>query len=387
MTEAPVIFSETKVAAGFIGFMRLNQPALLNSLNLEMIQLLTARFLAWREDENCLAVYLSGSGDRAFCAGGDIQALYRSMLHGTDYCRRFFAAEYRLDHLIRFYPKPVICAGQGAVMGGGLGLMSGSSHRIVTPSSRIALPEITIGLFPDASATFYLAAMPGYLADFISLTGSRLTGLDAIQAGFADHLLAEDRLADLPEELWHLDWQRETEANRQLLDAELGGRNEAAESGLADLTPLLRELEGLLAAEGPAAYLAALEERAEESSYLQTAAQNLAAGCPVTAWVIREQLRRARDMDYSSMLRMEYDVATTCSEQGDFQEGVRALLIDKDRQPKWRFPELADVPAEQVARHFEEAAPHPLQDLTDAWTVMLSSPGRPPIMQMKEQND
>ena len=365
MTANPVIFSREELPAGFIGCAQLNQPATLNSIGLEMIELLTAQLTAWKEDEACLAVYLTGAGERAFCAGGDIQALYHSMVQGTDYCQRFFSAEYRLDHLIRFFPRPVVCVGHGVIMGGGLGLLAGSSHRVVTAAAKVALPEITIGLFPDASTTFYLASMPRYLADFIALTGSRLSGQDAVMVGLADYVLAQGGIDQLLKDLKGLDWQADPQVNHSLLHAVLRSRNLEGEGNLAEVTAVLRRLEGLLAAQGPAAYLSALKREAGEATYLASAADNLASGCPVTAWIIREQLHRAVDMDYSSMLRMEFNIATACTVEGDFQEGVRALLIDKDRQPRWRFPDLEQVPPAQVAQHFAEVEPHPLQDLVD----------------------
>lgn len=366
MSEPPVLASKIQVPAGFIGWLELNQPGTLNSLSLEMIDLLAARLRTLQQDPDCLAVYLSGRGERAFCAGGDIQVLYHSMLQGTGYCREFFAKEYRLDHQLRFFPLPVICAGHGAVMGGGLGLMSGSGHRLVTPSSKVALPEITIGLFPDASATFYLASMPGYLADFIALTGSHLTGQDAVQAGFADTVLAEEELSRLPEYLQHLDWQKDPAANRQLLREAFRKMSITGKSNLEGMEERHKAMDGILASQGPAAYLAALKDQAGDNPYLQRAANNLASGCPVTAFLIQKQLQLAADMDYSSMLRMEFNMAVACSEMGDFQEGVRALLIDRDRQPKWRFPDLSYVPEDHINAHFAAVSPHPLQDLEDA---------------------
>ncbi len=193
--DAPVLLREQRTASGHkIGFAPLNAEATLNSLSLAMIRLLASQLARWAEDEETVCVLLDGAGERAFSAGGDIQALYRSMVRNHEageevdpYAQTFFEAEYRLDHQLHTYPKPVLAWGSGIVMGGGLGLFSASTLRVVTQRARIAMPEITIGLFPDAGATRLLAGMARHQALFLALTASHMNAGDALRLGLATH--------------------------------------------------------------------------------------------------------------------------------------------------------------------------------------------------------
>jgi enoyl-CoA hydratase/carnithine racemase len=201
MTDAPGIDFELWPSAGpgHIAVATLNVPATLNSLDLTMVDALAVALAQWRNDPAVAMVYLRGAGDRAFCAGGDIQALYRSCKANQEARRRvdsyaedFFEREYRLDFHLHTFPKPVLCFGHGVVMGGGLGLLAASRFRVVTPKSRVAMPEITIGLFPDAGGTTLLSAMPGSLGLFLGLTGTHFRGGDARALGLGTHLIADD---------------------------------------------------------------------------------------------------------------------------------------------------------------------------------------------------
>ena len=200
-------FSRPSAGPGHIAVATLNVPATLNSLDLTMVDALAAALVQWRDDPAVAMVYLRGAGDRAFCAGGDIQALYRSCKANREAGRRvdsyaedFFEREYRLDYVLTF-PKPVLCFGHGVVMGGGLGLLAASRFRVVTPKSRVAMPEITIGLFPDAGGTTLLSAMPGSLGLFLGLTGTHFRGGDARALGLGTHLIADDAGPALEEAL------------------------------------------------------------------------------------------------------------------------------------------------------------------------------------------
>lgn len=201
MTDAPGIEFELWPSAGpgHIAVATLNVPATLNSLDLTMVDALAEALAQWRDDPAVAMVYLRGAGDRAFCAGGDIQALYRSCKANQaarrridTYAEDFFEREYRLDYDLHTFPKPVLCFGHGVVMGGGLGLLAASRFRVVTPKSRVAMPEITIGLFPDAGGTTLLSAMPGSLGLFLGLTGTHFRGGDARALGLGTHLIADD---------------------------------------------------------------------------------------------------------------------------------------------------------------------------------------------------
>lgn len=375
--EAPAVLSEWETVDGQrIGVITLNVPKTLNSLTLEMIDLMDPQLRTWAEDAGIVAIYLRGTGDRAFCAGGDIQALYHSMKANHDagalvdhYAETFFEREYRLDHLIHSYPKPVLCFGHGVVMGGGLGLLSASSHRVVTETSRVAMPEITIGLFPDAGGTALLSSMPGALGLYLGLTGTHINGADAMEAGLGRYFLTGDRREQLELALVQNGWS----GNRAQDDAMLNS--------------VLKELEGLSASARPesklaehrAAIDAALADVGDDygkalagvrslagDPWVDKGLANLEKGCPATAGIVVEQLHRAQEMALADMFRMEMVIGTHCARNTDFAEGVRALLIDKDGAPAWSTPGLDALPREAVLAHFE--APwdeNPLNDLTD----------------------
>ena len=170
MSDTPITFEELPANAGHIGRVTLNVPGTLNSLTLEMVDLLQAQLDKWRDDERIAAVFIEGSGDKAFCAGGDVQALHRSAVETPggpcEYAEDFFTREYRMNYTLHTYPKPLVCWGHGIVMGGGLGVMAGCSHRVVTETTRIAMPEVTIALFPDVGGSWFLNHMPGSTACF-----------------------------------------------------------------------------------------------------------------------------------------------------------------------------------------------------------------------------
>lgn len=217
---APVLFEERAAANGMrFGIATLNSPQTLNGLSLEMVELLAARLDAWARDPGVALVVLQGAGEKAFCAGGDLHGLYRSMTENAGkgpwanaYARRFFELEYRLDYRIHTYPKPVLCWGHGIVMGGGIGLMMGASHRVVSEASRMAMPEVSIGLFPDVGGSWLLNRMPGRIGMFLALTGAQLNTADAFFAGMADFRLDHADWPKLLESLQDQPWAGQAQA-------------------------------------------------------------------------------------------------------------------------------------------------------------------------------
>ena len=183
--------------AGKLGRVTLNVAATLNSLTLEMVDLLQAQLDAWRDDDDIAAIFIEGAGEKAFCAGGDVQALHQSAVPhraAPATTRRIsFAREYRMNYTLHTYPKPIICWGHGIVMGGGLGVMAGCSHRVVTEKTRIAMPEVTIALFPDVGGSWFLNHMPGNAGQFLALTGASINAADAMYTGIADRFIASER--------------------------------------------------------------------------------------------------------------------------------------------------------------------------------------------------
>lgn len=364
MTQQPVLFEEISAQAGkAIGVATLNVERTLNSLSLEMIDLLTTRLKAWRDDDTIVMVILQGAGDRAFCAGGDIQDLYRSMVENpggpNEYAERFFEHEYRLDYLIHTYDKPILCWANGVVMGGGLGVMAGCSHRLGTETSRIAMPEITIGLFPDAGATWFLTRMPTHLAYFLALTGSHLNAVDARKVGLVDRLVQYAGKEQLVNRLTNTKWRDNPEDNHKVLDEVLdsfeGSPGEFPDSELDPHEQFIYSIvTESLATDMP---LKTFAEKMDSlgvagDKWLKRAVETFQRGSPTTAHLIMEQIRRAAGLSLEETLMLELVMAIQCSRHHDFKEGVRALLIDKDNNPEWKFSSVTDVPRDWVEEHF-----------------------------------
>jgi len=210
--EAPVLFNTEPTECGhLIGVMTLNTPKSLNALSAEMCQLLAQQLDNWQSDDQVVALVLKGAGDKAFCAGGDIRKLYDSMSASAPmpnpYATEFFSHEYRLYRQMHFYPKPLILWGDGIIMGGGMGLMAGCSHRLVTERTRFAMPEVTIGLFPDASGSWFLQRMPAKTGLFLGLTGAMCNGNDALLANLAEYAVASSDYDAIIQRLKQSDWK------------------------------------------------------------------------------------------------------------------------------------------------------------------------------------
>jgi enoyl-CoA hydratase/carnithine racemase len=372
-----VVFEE--IAAGKsarIGVARLNAVKTLNALSLEMIDLLAERLSAWRVDPGIALVVLEGAGDKAFSAGADLHKMHESMLahhasarcddiRGNEYAAAFFGHEYRLDYAIHTYPKPVLCWGHGIVMGGGVGLMSGASHRVVTHESRVAMPEITIGLYPDVGGSWLLGRMPGATGLFLALTGARLQASDALFVKLADYCIDQARKPAVFERLLVQPWTRAPADNTRLLSRVLRG------FALADLQhgPLRRhfDLINKLCGSGELGEIvAAITGLKTEDAWLAQAGATLAAGSPGTAALSFELQGRAKHLSLADVFRMEFVAALHCARRPDFAEGIRALLIDKDRRPRWQPSTPEQVTPEWTEGFFSDPwspQEHPLADL------------------------
>ncbi len=374
--EVPVLFEERSGVDGKrIGIATLNVPRTLNGLSLEMTRLLDARLRAWADDAAIACVVLQGAGGKAFCAGGDLHGLYRSMRayrdSGSDditantYAAAFFEEEYRLDHFIHTYPKPLLCWGHGIVMGGGIGLMSGASHRVVTERSKLAMPEITVGLFPDVGGSWLLSRVPRGAGLFLALTGAPLNASDAIYAGLADVCIESSQHDALLEALAALPWRGEAQADRDALSALLKGMAMKTAGGPLQTHATL--IEGLVAGRTLEAVVEAINAaQSDDDPWLQTAQATLAAGAPGSARLAWKLQRRAASLSLADTFRLECIVALHVAAHDDFAEGIRALLIDKDRKPRWKPATLAHADARWAEAFFVSPWPagaHPLADL------------------------
>ena len=352
-----------------LGIATLDAPKTLNALTLPMIEMLDEQLHAWADDPGIVCVLLRGNGPKAFCAGGDVRALVQACREHPgsvpSLAAKFFASEYRLDHRLHTYPKPLLCWGHGHVLGGGMGLLQGASVRIVTPSSRLAMPEISIGLYPDVGAGWFLARLPGKLGLFLGLTGAPLNARDALDLGLADRFLGEHQQDALIEELLQLNWQEQTALQ---LNSLLKAEQHRAWAELPEGQWLARRavIDEVLDVADPVAAWRALAGLARHPDPLLAAAgQRLHEGCPLTVHLVWEQIRRARQLSLAQVLQMEYGMSLNCCRYPEFSEGVRARLLDKDDTPHWHWPDVAQVPAAVVQAHFANVweGRHPLAEL------------------------
>ncbi len=373
-TDSNVVLYQELVAANGkkIAVATLNSEKSLNALSLPMVESLLPQMQAWKADAAIAMVILQGAGDKAFCAGGDIRELYQAMKDAPGqyqpYVEAFFSKEYTLDYLIHTFEKPVLVWGNGIVMGGGLGLMAGASHRVVTGSSRIAMPEMAIGLYPDVGASWFLNRMPDGCGLFLGLTGAAINAADARFIGLADVFICHEQKAELFDKLLSVNWGDTVALNHQKLSDVL----RLQEQGCRTQMPLsqIRVHQEAIAALAkvhtlPEVYNAILAI-AGDDKWLEKAKASLRYGSPITAHIVYNLLQLGQSKILADSFRLELGLSVQCAKLGEFQEGVRALLIDKDHQPKWLYPDVTSVPVEVVAELFRSPWPaeaHPLAEL------------------------
>jgi enoyl-CoA hydratase len=337
---------------GRAGRLTLNRPKALNALTLVMVRDIWAALVAWKGDPAVELVILDGAGDRALCAGGDVLSLYESRTQGSGLARTFWREEYQLNAMIHRYPKPFIAMMDGIVMGGGIGL---SAHargggRIVTDRSMLAMPETGIGLIPDVGGTWLLGRAIGELGIYLGLTGARMNGSDAIQAGFADLHIPHTRCAALVAALMDPDGAPVAE----IIDA-------AADESPVPASPLMALKPGIDRCFGKPTIEAILEElQTTTAEWAMKARADLLQKSPLALKASLAAMRRAPALgSLEAALNVEFRLCTHLFESGEFPEGVRALLVDKDKAPRWRPPTVEDVTGEMVEDLF---APLPLSD-------------------------
>ncbi|MDP4982769.1 enoyl-CoA hydratase/isomerase family protein [Pseudoalteromonas tunicata] len=365
-----VIFREVEAISGLkIGIATLNAEKSLNALNFEMVSLLTPQLKLWQSDKTIAMVLLQGAGEKAFCAGGDVVSLYKAMNDATknEYVERFFSAEYELDYLIHCFEKPLLVWGNGIIMGGGLGLMAGASHRVVTETSRIAMPEITIGLYPDVGGSYFLTKMPEQLGLFLGLTGASINSEDAKYVGLADYFLKAEFKNKLFDELVLTNWGQTVALNHQKLDSVLLKLQQESgkplQSNIKANLAVIKQMNALATLNEKISFLANVDT---DNVWLQKAIKSLNHGSPLSMCLIEQQLIRGQDLPLAECFQMELGLSVKCGQFGEFEEGVRALLIDKDGQPVWRYQSIENVPVDVIADFFESpwtAQTHPLKSL------------------------
>ncbi|HTL00007.1 MAG TPA: enoyl-CoA hydratase/isomerase family protein [Pseudomonadales bacterium] len=367
-----VVLEERATPSGHaLAIATLNFEKTLNSLSLPMIEILGPQLARWNARDDIVAVLLRGAGERAFCAGGDIQALYHGMTRNhaakkqvDDYPERFFEAEYRLDYAIHRSPKPVVCFGHGVVMGGGLGLFSASQYRLVTERSRVAMPEVTIGLFPDAGASWILKGLTPGSAAWLGMTGTHMLAADALHIGLGTHAIPATEWPTLIDHLTNAPWRGGATDPAHIESAIAAcGRPTLPESALATHAALLDSSIPELP-ETLAETVARLTDLSGRDEWIDKGIATILSGCPTSVGIVHEQLRRVASMSLADAFRMELNIANHCARNPDFTEGVRALIIDKDNKPAWQYGSLQNLAHDYVVGHFESLwAAHPLADL------------------------
>ena len=337
MTESVLVSKE-----GRAGIITLNRPKALNALNLEMIRAMTRTLKEWESDDSIALVIVRGAGDRALCAGGDIAALYADAELGPV----FFKEEYELNHLIASYPKPYVPLMKGIVLGGGVGVSSHGSHRIVTDSTRLGMPEVGIGFAPDAGGSYVLAQSPDRLGRHLAYTSVHVGAAEAIDLGFADYYVTDDQLDDV------------VEALASTGDAE-GIKKFASDPG-ESFAGDRAEMVDVYSADSVEETLNRLHELAEKESeehWAAKAAKKIRNHPPLSLKVTELLLERASVGTLAEALTTEYWMSLNMRTDGDFLEGVRAQIIEKDRNPKWSHSSLEDVDANTVVAVLDRRGP------------------------------
>lgn len=333
-----------------VGHLTLNRPADLNAIDLGMVRELQRQLEAWQEDDNIRVVVLRATGERAFCAGGDIRGMYDSFNAGDGEYLTFFEEEYALDLLIHTYPKPFLALMDGFVLGGGMGLAQGASHRVLSEHARMGMPETAIGYFPDVGGSYFLPRLGKALGNYLGITGAHIRAADALYTGLADYCVSRDNFADLDLALNSQAWSTQPEQElTQLLQARAMTHLPAG------------DIQNLRAAiDKHFAYGSAYEIRASLVRETDPACQewvertlaSIDGKSPLAMEVTLELLRQGEKLSLADCFRLELHLDRQWFAEGDIMEGVRALIIDKDKKPRWNPAHLEDVSRASVDAFF-----------------------------------
>jgi enoyl-CoA hydratase len=322
---------------GALARITLNRPRALNALTSEMCAAMLEQLRVWAGDPAIGAVLLDAVPGRAFCAGGDIRAIYEMGRKRDGSAQRFFSTEYRLNAAIKHFRKPYIALIDGIAMGGGVGISVHGSHRVISENTLFAMPETAIGLFPDVGGTYVLPRLPGELGMYLALTGARIGPADMLHAGIATHFVPSAKFSEIAPRL---------------------ARGEAADIVLASLcvhpgpAPLVARRAAIDCAFGAASVEAIIAALQIEGAWGTETAALLATRSPTSLKLTYRAMREGRSLDFDSCMRMEYRLTMRALEGHDLYEGVRAAIIDKDQLPVWLPATLKDVSDAEIARYF-----------------------------------
>lgn len=338
---------------GKMGQIVLDKPKALNALSTVMIEGIQRALDLWRNDDDIKAVWIEGSGDKAFCAGGDVVMLYHSMKSTAagdipEKAAEFFDKEYKMDETIHTYPKPIVVWGDGIVMGGGIGVMAGASHRIVTERSMLAMPEVSIGLYPDVGASWFLNRMPGSCGEFLGMSGARMKAADALFVKLADYAVNSDQYEALRSKILSGDGSGEA-----ITEAIKGHQNNITQQD-SQLYQQLDRINTLMAPADLADVVAGFKDLSEDDGWLYKSAKGLLRGCPVTLHLVRQQIIRAKRLSLSEVFAMELIMSIQCVLHPDLAEGIRAVLIDKDQNPQWSVGSVSELTPAMINEFFND---------------------------------
>lgn len=340
-----------------VGIITLNSEKTLNALSLPMIEELQVVLSDWKTSDEVACIFLQGAGEKALCAGGDVRKLHDAIIAQREIdatqvpqdCLDFFTKEYQVDYMLHTYPKPVIVWGHGIVMGGGIGLMAGASHRIVTERSRLAMPEITIGLYPDVGGTWFLNKMPSAFGIYLGLTGARLDGPDCKFLGLADYYVLSSAKEMILEALKTVDWTGDSHQIVSNILEKVSKEIEVPESAAAAHQSLIRQFENINSIDQ---FREILLNNSDKDDWIAAGIKSFEAGSPSSAHIIFRQLQQGKNLKLDEVFQSELNLSCQCCIHPDFAEGVRALLIDKDLSPKWHPATLNDMTEEWVDSYF-----------------------------------
>jgi len=344
MSETDDVIFEVRNGTGFI---TLNRPKALNALTLEMIRAIMPQLGAWQEDSKVKAVVVRGAGDRAFCAGGDVRAVWEAGRRGDPMTADFFREEYRLNRMIHVFAKPYVALIDGVTMGGGVGLSVHGSHRVAGDRTMLAMPEVGIGLFPDVGGTYFLPRLPGRLGLFLALTGWRLDAATALYCGLATDYVPSDRMDELVAAFAAIDWSQA--GPESLVDRTIEAFKTAP--GPCDLAAHQETIDHCFSARSVEFILTALDEAGDP--WAAKVAGIIRKQSPTSLKVTLAQIEKGAALDFDQAMTQEYRMSQAFMAGKDFYEGIRAVLIDKDQKPRWSPSDLASVTPALVERHFQ----------------------------------
>ena len=368
-----VLVKELKAKNGSkIGHITLNSEETLNSLTLSMADIIHSQLSEWEKEKNIVAVILEGAGDKAFCAGGDIRALYESMVQNPRgpnlFAEAFFEREYRLDYKIHKYSKPIICWVDGITMGGGVGLMLGCDYRFSTERTRFAMPEIGVGLFPDVGFTYFIDTLPKNIGLYMMLTATQLNAADTQLVGLTNNYISVTAKDSFTKAITELDWSDDLQKNSEILDLCIKNFKEKplSKEGFPEsqLESRLESVQALMSADNLVDISKNIMTNSTPDEWFKRGIKGLVNGCPTSAHIIWEQCNFEKSKNLKEVFKFELDLAIQVTRHPDFTEGIRAVIIEKDNQPQWSYAEINKLPREWIEEHLEPAwNKNPLDDL------------------------